>query len=158
MPRGIFFRTIEYREKLRKAAMGRIFSLEVRLKISRANKGTKPAPQTVEASIRARKGKHLTEEHKKKIGRAGEKNWSWKGDDASYWAKHIWINSHLVDPRKCESCGTTENLQWSNKNHRYRRIKKDWQRLCVKCHRKHDDIKFGKRISWNKGKSMNGLA
>jgi hypothetical protein len=129
-------------------------SAETRLKISLANKGTKPKQQTIEASVKARKGKHLTIKHRRKIGRVGNKNGMWKGNDAGYNAIHIWINSHLIDHKLCRYCGSKNNLHWSNKNHLYKRIKSDWQRVCAKCHRKYDDIKFGKRIPWNKGKNF----
>jgi hypothetical protein len=152
MPTGVYIRTKEYRDKMSKAGKGRIVSEQTRKKISLSNKGVKPKPWTVEASVKSRKGKHLTDEHKKKIGRSGVDSKSWKGEDASYAAKHIWAKYWLNDPGSCECCGTKINLQWSNKDHKYQRVATDWKRLCAKCHRQYDDFTFGKREPWNKNK------
>ena len=61
---------------------------------------------------------------------------------SKYAAIHYWVSSRLGKPLKCEKCGV-ENLRirqyhWSNKDHKYKRKKEDWQRLCISCHRKHD--------------------
>lgn len=75
----------------------------------------------------------------------GENNTYWKGDNASYQAKHHWIEKQLGKPRICQNCGS-KNLtyrgayEWANVGHTYRRILNEWIRLCRPCHRKHDKL------------------
>jgi hypothetical protein len=72
----------------------------------------------------------------------GVKNNMWKGDDAKYVAKHMWIASKLGKPCTCEFCGRTNlkgrQIHWANKDHTYKRDLEDWIRLCVKCHSNYD--------------------
>jgi len=70
----------------------------------------------------------------------GEKHPLWKGAEASYTAKHIWIRLHGGTPSKCEHCGKTEakKFEWANISKQYLRQLDDWVRLCVPCHRKYD--------------------
>lgn len=92
--------------------------------------------------------KHPTQDHRDKIaasrsGYKDEKHPQWKGKKASYRAKHQWIVRKFGQPSKCEKCGVTGNghkMHWANKSHKYKRIKEDWIRLCVKCHGKYDSI------------------
>lgn len=58
---------------------------------------------------------------------------SWK----EYVNRHNWIRRKLGKPIKCEICGG-KATEWSNKNHLYKKILSDWQRLCHKCHKKYD--------------------
>lgn len=70
----------------------------------------------------------------------GDKHPLWKGDKASYTAKHIWIRTHAGTPSLCEDCGTTQakKFEWANISKQYKRELTDWKRLCVQCHRKYD--------------------
>ena len=72
----------------------------------------------------------------------GTKNNNWRGDDATYKSKHDWVGKAFGRPCYCEMCGDITKPQrgyhWSNKNHLYKRIKDNWQRLCAKCHKKYD--------------------
>lgn len=161
MPTGVYIRTKEYRDKMSKAGKGHIVSEQTRKKISLSNKGTKPKSWTVEASVKSRKGKHLTDEHKKKIGRSEENSGTWKGSEAGYHAMHLWVKKWKGTPDTCEKCGKTyksKQIHWANIDHKYRRILDDYIRLCAKCHREYDDYTFGKRTPWNKNKTLNGLS
>ena len=75
---------------------------------------------------------------KKKGKRMGEKNTSWKGDNVTYRGLHKWIEKNFGKPTTCENCGKTgltgKRIHWANKNGKYKRIRKDWIRLCVSCH------------------------
>lgn len=79
---------------------------------------------------------------------AGEKNSKWKGDQASYAAKHIWVNNNFGRPQRCEHCGTTEKrmYHWANISGTYKRERSDWLRLCVPCHKGHDIKVLGGNI------------
>lgn len=69
-----------------------------------------------------------------------EQNVNWKGEDASYVAKHMWVKYHFGKPQLCEHCGTTEKrmYHWANISREYKRDRSDWLRLCVPCHKKLD--------------------
>ena len=78
-----------------------------------------------------------------KIGKFGDKARRWKGDDASYVAKHMWITKHYSDEKiKCEHCNKTKDevsrLEWANVSGNYKRERSDYICLCPSCHRKMD--------------------
>ena len=90
----------------------------------------------------------------------------WKGNNASLNSIHCWVKRKLGTPRKCEHCGTTKAkmYDWSNKDHKYRRVLSDWTRLCRSCHILYDHennltkmlkIENGKRL--NKGRKRDKL-
>ena len=93
--------------------------------------------------------------------RSGKLNPAWKGENASTWAKHIWVSSKKRKPKQCSLCGKKSKwIDWANKNHQYKRKLKDYIALCRSCHRKYD-IKFNnykvkghsqKLITFNKRK------
>ncbi len=78
----------------------------------------------------------------------GKDNPMWKGKAASYSAFHYWMRSKFGTPQSCEVCGRTEPpknkgkktdyFQWASKNGLYTRLRRDWLRLCVKCHWHYD--------------------
>lgn len=69
---------------------------------------------------------------------SGTKHYLWKGSEASYRAIHGWVRRKLGLASKCGYCGSDQNVQWSNKDHKYKRIIGDWQTLCAKCHTHYD--------------------
>lgn len=79
--------------------------------------------------------KQKNREHK-----LGEKNPNWQGDNIKCNGVHQWLYKKLGQPRYCEICKKIDKKQyhWANKNHTYRRITKDYMRLCVSCHIKYD--------------------
>jgi hypothetical protein len=70
----------------------------------------------------------------------GQNNRNWKGDDASYSAIHLWINTHKTKPSGCEFCGKASRLEASNISGNYTREFDDWQFLCRSCHLRYDDV------------------
>ncbi|MHB9161690.1 MAG: NUMOD3 domain-containing DNA-binding protein [Nitrosotalea sp.] len=87
-------------------------------------------------------GKHLTEEHRKKISEnhadvSGKNSASWKGDNVGYAGIHDWIERELGKPQHCEKCGSMrpQRYEWANRSRKYKRQIDDWVRLCVSCHR-----------------------
>ena len=90
---------------------------------------------------RVRKSIENLKKHSYKSGStSGHKNVNWKGDDASYFAKHLWVSSHFGKPVGCESCGTKEDriYQWANISKEFKRERSDWMRLCIPCHKRYD--------------------
>jgi hypothetical protein len=74
------------------------------------------------------------------IGRFGDKARRWKGDDACYVAKHLWLSKHYAKTGVCEICGKANNsrTEWANISGEYKRERSDYQELCPSCHRKKD--------------------
>ena len=93
-----------------------------------------------------KQSKH-TESSKKLIseslcGKFGEKSRRWKGNNASYVAKHMWIVKHYGKANKCEQKGcrykSPKRYEWANISGEYKRDRSDWVMLCPSCHRKID--------------------
>ena len=131
MTRGKYIRTTEWRKALSLRMLGNKNTLGRKLSDSTKNK--------ISLALR---GHTLSEETKTKLSKAheGVRAYNWKGEKASYVAKHTWIKRKLGSPNKCDLCLTTtaKDYQWANKNHKYRRNLNDWIRLCIVCHRKYD--------------------
>ncbi len=60
-----------------------------------------------------------------------------------YFELHKWVYKVKGRPSKCEHCGTStaRKYEWSNISRQYLRDIKDWQRLCIPCHRQYDKLK-----------------
>jgi len=75
----------------------------------------------------------------------GEKNHRWKGDEASYRAKHAWVERRLGKPDTCDHCGNSSlrhrQYHWANLSGLYKRELSDWARLCSFCHSEYDKKK-----------------
>ncbi|MEK9208255.1 MAG: hypothetical protein AAB922_07235 [Patescibacteria group bacterium] len=69
----------------------------------------------------------------------------WKGDNVGYRGLHYWVQRNLGKPDTCEDCGKNglsgRKIHWANISKKYKRDKKDWKRLCVKCHKNFDSPK-----------------
>ena len=72
---------------------------------------------------------------------------NWKGEEASYLAKHDYIQYHYGKPSLCENCGTTtaKKYEWANISGEHKRDRTDYIRLCTSCHRKYDNSKKPKK-------------
>jgi len=76
----------------------------------------------------------------------GKNSPHWKGEKTSYLVRHRWIERMLGKPSICEHCKINSLppnfYHWANVSGKYLREgknwKKDWKRLCVKCHRIFD--------------------
>lgn len=92
-------------------------------------------------SFKLKKGAQLGKRTQFKKGQTtGSKNTKWKGDKASYAAKHMWVRYHYGKADHCEDCKTEESrmYHWSNISGEYSRDRDDWQQLCVPCHKEYD--------------------
>lgn len=77
---------------------------------------------------------------------SGEKSPHWKGRDVGYVGLHRWVGIHFGKPLECEKCGLKgipkgmkRYFEWANKSGTYKtRLRKDWVRLCIKCHNELD--------------------
>ena len=89
-----------------------------------------------------------------------DKNVNWKGKEASYYAKHIWVSYNHGKPTKCEHCGkdglTGRKIHWANISGEYKRDINDWKRLCVPCHSKYDRERYPERFKPNSGQFPKG--
>jgi len=79
---------------------------------------------------------------------SGTQNGNWKGEEATYSAKHTWMRTNFGTPSFCEHCKTTENRRyhWANISGEYQRERSDWLRLCVPCHKRNDIKALGGKI------------
>lgn len=84
-------------------------------------------------------GRILSLDARKRIGDAhrAEKSPSWKGDNVGYSALHYWARKYIPKPEVCIRCKTKKLLEISN-NGIYNREPKNWEWLCKNCHRKKD--------------------
>lgn len=75
-------------------------------------------------------------------GKYGKKARRWKGMEAGYVAKHMWIKKHYGKASKCENPDCTyenpKRFEWANVSGEYRREVDDYIQLCPSCHRKRD--------------------
>lgn len=133
MPKGYSKKTGENPFKGKKREP---FSEEHRLNISISgigripwNKGLTNLPKHSDATKMKMSESHSDEKHP-----------GWKGDNVSYSALHAWISRKKGAAKnyKCSKCGKGGRMHWANKDHKYRRILKDWIVLCSFCHRRYD--------------------
>lgn len=82
----------------------------------------------------------------------GSTHHAWKGDSVGYHALHAWVSRHYGNPRKCECCGTTKagKYEWASISGDYRRERKDYLRLCSKCHYDRDGRRIEKHAKANR--------
>ena len=80
------------------------------------------------------KGEHLK-------GKFGKLHPTWKSK-VTYSAIHKWVVVRLGKPHCCDNCLRIDlrhrQYHWANISGNYKRIITDWQRLCIKCHKKFD--------------------
>ncbi len=66
----------------------------------------------------------------------------WLGDDASYFAKHMWIIKYWGNADHCDFCLChridCSHFEWANKYHGESRNREDFFQLCPSCHRLYD--------------------
>lgn len=106
-----------------------------------ANTGIARRPVTWGAKIGAKnRGNKRPDlaEYNKKHPRSGAENALWKGSEAGYISKHIWVRKHYGKPVRCENCNSVQKIQWANKSGKYLRERSDWLSLCPKCHYRFD--------------------
>lgn len=72
-------------------------------------------------------------------------NPNWKGEQTKYRSKHTWIIRNFGKADECEECHKIKkSYDWSNIDHKYKRGRKNWRKLCRSCHQKYD-YKMGLR-------------
>lgn len=90
---------------------------------------------------RAMKNLGIEQRSTAKRNQWGALNPRWKGEKASYSAKHYRVERLRGQPRKCEVCGTTtaKIFEWANLSGLYD-DPNDYKRMCGSCHKRHDKI------------------
>jgi hypothetical protein len=81
------------------------------------------------------------------MSKLGRNHHNWKGKNAVKISIHEWVIRRRGRPKYCEHCHKTDKkkYEWANKNHLYKRILKQYIRLCTSCHRKYD-YEFNNRV------------
>jgi len=100
------------------------------------NKGKPWSKEVKEKIKRASKGRHYSRETEFKKGIipwCKGKRWG-----ESLRTIHRWIRIDYGEPDICEKCRTNKEVEWSNKDHKYKHDRKFWQKLCRKCHMEYD--------------------
>ena len=115
---------------------GKKLSEEHKRKLSKSHKGKKLSEEHKRKIVENLTGRPVSKETREKIGNAnrGIKSGSWKGNNATYRSVHCWVVNNWGKDGECESCGSKEYLDWHNIDCKYSRERKDWMRLCRKCH------------------------
>ena len=74
------------------------------------------------------------------ISKLGPKHPLWKGEHASYGAKHFGIQSILGKASICEvnPFHIAKKYEWANLDHNYTRNPNEYARLCQSCHIAYD--------------------
>lgn len=119
------------KEKLSKSLTGRKFSKEHIKNLSGKNNHFFGKHHSKETKLK------ISESRKGKI--VGNKAHNWKGDAVKYRALHEWVVRHKGKAKKCIDCETIKGkIEYSNIDHKYRRVLSDYQPRCTPCHRKYD--------------------
>ena len=89
------------------------------------------------------------------LGKTKELSSQWKGNKASYNAKHRWIQKHWTKTGTCERCGLSPKpygnrrwgTEWHNIDEEYNREDRSrWMEVCKSCHHILDyEIRYRKR-------------
>lgn len=126
---------------------GRKLSAEVKKKIGLSNIGKHTGPNTESWKAKIRKSTKLA-----MIPFSNELHYLWKGNDASYEAKHNWLYRRKSKADKCQNrirsflgfrcSGTCDTFQWANLSRKYLRDVNDYVQLCCSCHAKFDSKKY----------------
>ena len=90
-------------------------------------------------------------------GIGGEKHYLWKGKNASYAAKHMWLKYHFGKANKCEnpSCkNKSKRYEWAKlKDKEHDHIRENYWMLCKSCHMQYDEVHYGnKSVYWKGGR------
>ena len=72
------------------------------------------------------------------VGKVGKSARRWRGIDASYEAKHMWIIEHWGKAVRCtiDNRHRAKRYEWHNITGEYKRDVMDYAQLCPSCHRK----------------------
>ncbi len=128
--------TKEWNKKVSLANKGKIISEETRRKMSLAGLGRPSWNKGLKTGLsfwRGKKRPDISERLK------GESSYAWKGDDAGYSSIHKWIHRWKGRADHCDGCGIKgKRYEWSNVDHKYRRVLDDYIPMCASCHRNYD--------------------
>jgi len=123
MPKGIYTRTLETRQKMREA------------KLLNPTRYWKDHPMSDEQKLRL---KTL----RKGVSNAHYLHAPPLKENAGKRAIHNWVGQWKGKPDTCEKCGKSGlsgvQINWANIDHKYRRVLDDYIRLCSKCHGEYD--------------------
>lgn len=67
----------------------------------------------------------------------------WKGSNVGYFALHSWVSRKKGKAKVCSECKGTQNVQWANLSHEYKRDLDDFIEMCNKCHAHYDVLHWG---------------
>jgi len=128
------------------------------------NKGIPFSEESRRKMSEAKRGKKWTEYQRKSIIPCllrGIEHPNWRGEKVGYMALHSWVKRNYGKATFCERCGIKSKpkitsrgkpmrskknyFEWANLSGQYKRERKDWAQLCVKC---HSWLDHGGHIDW----------
>ena len=116
----------------------------------RSEEAKRKTSETLREGYRTGRIKVSDEKRRKlSLGRMGEKNPAWKGDDVTYDSLHDWVRWHKPKVVLCENCGEKPPRDLANVSGEYKRDLDDYRWLCRKCHMESDN-RLNKLILKNK--------
>lgn len=132
--------SMEQKLAISKSKLGHYVDNKTKLKIGKSNKGKKRSEDIIE-NIRLRM-----------IGKKAELSTHWLGDKVGKVGVHLWLRRTFGTPNFCEICKSSDKkiYDWANKDHKYKRIRNHFMRLCRSCHRKYDMKHNGYKLGFNK--------
>lgn len=145
--------TPEEIEKISQASLSRnyddVLTNESRQKMAIAARNRVWTDEQREQARQRKLGKRNTEEQNRKIkehGRYGEDNNMWGGDFVTLQAMHMWVVRHKGKAGKCVDEASMAlhckgRYEWSNFDHKYRRVLEDYSERCTRHHRIYDAMR-----------------
>lgn len=69
-----------------------------------------------------------------------EKHPSWRGEEVSYGALHVWLKKNKTKTGSCSLCGAQRYTEWANVNPERKRSRNldDYIEVCKPCHMRID--------------------
>lgn len=130
MPTGVYFRSIEFKKKLAlkmPSFKGRTHSKKTRKRLSEVHMGLPSG----------RKGTKWSDDTRQQLSEVNHYRWIDRPcPEKHYVAIHKRIHREYGKADFCEICygSRSQYYEWSNKDHKYRLDRDDWQKLCRVCH------------------------
>jgi len=103
-------------------------------------RGKKQSKEVIENRVLKLIGQKRSDAYKQRMSfmRLGDKNPAWNFINPHIKTIHRRFRNKYGKAVLCGHCGSTVNVEWSNKNHAYDFVRKDWRQLCRSCHNKYD--------------------
>jgi len=69
---------------------------------------------------------------------SGKKNPLWRGKNQKDFHRYVFWKKGRAKNYLCSICKKVNSKDWANKDHKYRKVLKDYFPVCRKCHSQYD--------------------